>query len=159
MNILFKGPIVLLARLILGSVFIYASLDKILHPQEFATAITNYHVVPFGLENLMALILPWLEFISGICLIAGIMVSGASIMTIIMNIVFIIAISQALARGISIDCGCFSVSSTTEGGDKIGLISLIRDIGYLLLSFIVFYRQQKQFEFFPKSIWPSINTL
>ena len=101
----FKGPVVLIARLILGGVFIYASLDKIAHPAEFAKAIGNYHVVPFGLENLMALALPWLELIAGICLIAGIMVDGATIMVILMNIVFIFAISQALARGISIECG------------------------------------------------------
>ena len=62
----FKGPVVLIARLILGGVFIYASLDKIAHPAEFAKAIGNYHVVPFGLENLMALALPWLELIAGI---------------------------------------------------------------------------------------------
>jgi len=146
----FKGPVVLIARLILGGVFIYASLDKIAHPAEFAKAIGNYHVVPFGLENLMALALPWLELITGICLIAGIMVDGATIMVILMNIVFIFAISQALARGISIECGCFSV--TTEGGDNIGIQTILRDIGYLVLAAVVWYRQEKQLEFFPKSV-------
>ncbi len=146
----FKGPVVLIARLILGGVFIYASLDKISHPAEFAKAIGNYHVVPFGLENLMALALPWLELIAGICLIAGIMVDGATIMVILMNIVFIFAISQALARGISIECGCFSV--TTEGGDNIGIQTILRDIGYLVLAAVVWYRQEKQLEFFPKSV-------
>ena len=146
----FKGPVVLVARLILGAVFIYASLDKIAHPAEFAKAIGNYHVVPFGLENLMALALPWLELIAGICLIAGIMVDGATIMVILMNIVFIFAISQALARGISIECGCFSV--TTEGGDNIGIQTMLRDIGYLVLAAVVWYRQEKQLEFFPKSV-------
>ncbi len=146
----FKGPVVLIARLILGGVFIYASLDKIAHPAEFAKAIGNYHVVPFGLENLMALALPWLELIAGICLIAGIMVDGATIMVILMNIVFIFAISQALARGISIECGCFSV--TTEGGDNIGIQTILRDIGYLVLAAVVWYRQEKQLEFFPKSV-------
>tara|TARA_B100001123_G_C14992383_1_gene900112 strand:+ start:322 stop:774 length:453 start_codon:yes stop_codon:yes gene_type:complete len=146
----FKGPVVLIARLILGGVFIYASLDKIAHPVEFAKAIGNYHVVPFGLENLMALALPWLELIAGICLIAGIMVDGATIMVILMNIVFIFAISQALARGISIECGCFSV--TTEGGDNIGIQTILRDIGYLVLATVVWYRQEKQLEFFPKSV-------
>ncbi len=146
----FKGPVVLIARLILGGVFIYASLDKIAHPAEFAKAIGNYHVVPFGLENLMALALPWLELIAGICLIAGIMVDGATIMVILMNIVFIFAISQALARGISIECGCFSV--TTEGGDNIGIQTILRDIGYLVLAAMVWYRQEKQLEFFPKSV-------
>ena len=48
----FKGPLVILCRLVLGGVFIYASLDKIAHPAEFAKAIGNYHVLPFGRENL-----------------------------------------------------------------------------------------------------------
>ena len=151
MNYLLKGPVILLARVILGGVFIFASLDKISNPDAFATAIGNYHVMPFGLENLLALILPWLELLSGIFIIAGIMVDGAAIMIIMMNMVFIIAISQALARGISIECGCFSVSSPGEG-DNIGLITVIRDIGYLTLAFLVFYRQKYQFEFFPKSV-------
>jgi len=151
MKYLLTGPIILFARVVLGGVFIFASLDKISNPEAFATAISNYHVLPFGLENFLALILPWLEFLAGVCIIAGIMVDGAAIMIIIMNIVFIVAISQALARGISIECGCFSVSSP-ETGDNIGLITIIRDFGYLILAFLVFYRQQKQFEFFPKSI-------
>ncbi|MEC7872466.1 MAG: MauE/DoxX family redox-associated membrane protein [Candidatus Neomarinimicrobiota bacterium] len=145
----FKGPVVLISRLILGAVFIYASLDKIMNPDDFAKAIGNYHVLPFGLENLLALVLPWVELLTGLCLIIGVMVDGATVLIILMNIVFIFAISQALARGISIECGCFSVSS--EGGDNIGLQTIIRDIGYLLLAYVVYYRQERKFEFFPKS--------
>lgn len=145
----FKGPVVLISRLILGAVFIYASLDKIMNPDDFAKAIGNYHVLPFGLENLLALVLPWVELLTGLCLIIGVMVDGATVLIILMNIVFIFAISQALARGISIECGCFSVSS--EGGENIGLQTIIRDIGYLLLAYVVYYRQERKFEFFPKS--------
>ena len=146
----FKGPLVILCRLVLGGVFIYASLDKIAHPAEFAKAIGNYHVLPFGLENLLALFLPWLELLTGILLIVGIMVDGATILIISMNIVFIFAISQALARGISIECGCFSVS--TEGGSNIGFQTILRDFVYLIMAFIIFYRQDKQLEFYPKSV-------
>ena len=146
----FKGPLVILCRLVLGGVFIYASLDKIANPAEFAKAIGNYHVLPFGLENLLALFLPWLELLTGILLIAGIMVDGATILIISMNIVFIFAISQALARGISIECGCFSVS--TEGGNNIGFQTILRDFVYLIMAFIIFYRQDKQLEFYPKSV-------
>ena len=148
MNQFFKGPIILICRIVLGGIFIFASLDKIAHPAEFAKAIGNYHVLPFGLENLLALTLPWLELLAGVALITGVMVDGAAIMVIIMNIVFIFAISQALARGISIECGCFSV--TTEGGDNIGLQTIIRDIGYLIMGFIVFYRRDNLFELYPK---------
>ena len=150
MNQFFKGPIILICRILLGGIFIYASLDKIAHPAEFAKAIGNYHVLPFGLENLLALTLPWLELLAGVALITGVMVDGAAIMVIIMNIVFIFAISQALARGISIECGCFSV--TTEGGDNIGLQTIIRDIGYLIMGFIVLYRRDNFFELYPKSV-------
>ena len=146
----FKGPLVILCRLVLGGVFIYASLDKIANPAEFAKAIGNYHVLPFGLENLLALFLPWLELITGILLIAGIMVDGATILIISMNIVFIFAISQALARGISIECGCFSVS--TEGGNNFGFQTILRDFVYLIMAFIIFYRKDKQLEFYPKSV-------
>ena len=146
----FKGPLVILCRLVLGGVFIYASLDKIANPAEFAKAIGNYHVLPFGLENLLALFLPWLELITGILLIAGIMVDGATILIFSMNIVFIFAISQALARGISIECGCFSVS--TEGGSNIGFQTILRDFVYLIMAFIIFYRKDKQLEFYPKSV-------
>ena len=89
MNQFFKGPIILVCRIVLGGIFIYASLDKIPHPAEFAKAIGNYHVLPFGLENLLALTLPWLELLAGVALITGVMVDGAAIMVIIMNIVFI----------------------------------------------------------------------
>jgi|TARA_B100001079_G_C16090340_1_gene373734 uncharacterized membrane protein YphA (DoxX/SURF4 family) len=150
MNQFFKGPIILICRIVLGGIFIYASLDKIAHPAEFAKAIGNYHVLPFGLENLLALTLPWLELLAGVALITGVMIDGAAIMVIIMNIIFIFAISQALARGISIECGCFSV--TTEGGDNIGLQTVIRDIGYLIMGFIVLYRRDNLFEFYPKSV-------
>ena len=121
-----------------------------MNPDDFAKAIGNYHVLPFGLENLLALILPWLELFTGICLIIGVMLDGATILAVLMNIVFIFAISQALARGISIECGCFSVSS--EGGSNIGIQTILRDIGYLFLAYVVYYRQDNNFEFFPKSV-------
>ena len=136
----FKWQIVFFFRLIIGILFIYASWDKIIHPAEFAKAIGNYHVVPFGLENLLV----------GICLVAGIMVDGAAIMSVVMMVVFIFAISQALARGISIECGCFSV--TEKSGDNIGLQTILRDIVYLFMSLVVLYRSERKLEFFPKSV-------
>ena len=146
----FKGPLVLISRLILGSVFIYASFDKIVNPGDFAKIVGNYHVLPFGIENLLAIILPWVEFIAGVCLIVGVMVDGATILVILMNIVFIFAITQALARGISVECGCFSVAS--DAGSAIGVKTILRDIGYLFLAYIVYYRKDHKVEYFPKSV-------
>ena len=118
------------------------------HPEEFAKQIGYYKALPFGLENLLAIILPWAELIMGICLIAGLLVDGAALVSIIMMLVFILAISQAMLRGIDITCGCFKVSADSE---KLGLDTIIRDIVFLVMSFIVLNRQERKFEFLPKS--------
>jgi uncharacterized membrane protein YphA (DoxX/SURF4 family) len=71
-KILSSLPVQVLCRVILGGVFIYASIDKILHPQAFAKIIHNYQLVPDLLVTFPAIILPWLEMISGLFLLAGI---------------------------------------------------------------------------------------
>ena len=138
----------MICRICLGLMFIYASLDKIAHPEEFAKQIGYYKALPFGLENVLAIVLPWTELIVGICLIAGLLVDGATLLSIIMMLVFILAISQAILRGIDITCGCFKVSTDS---DKLGLDTIIRDIVFLVMSFIVLNRQERKFEFLPKS--------
>ena len=70
------GWLTLIARLFLGGVFIYASVDKILHPDDFAHAVYNYQILPNGLINLTALVLPWLELLLGICLLTGVWLPG-----------------------------------------------------------------------------------
>ena len=143
-----KNLLVMVCRIFLGFMFIYASLDKIAHPEEFAKQIGYYKALPFGLENVLAIVLPWTELIVGICLLAGLLVDGATLVSIIMMLVFILAISQAMLRGIDITCGCFKVSADSE---KLGLNTIIRDIVFLIMSFIVLNRQERKFEFLPKS--------
>jgi uncharacterized membrane protein YphA (DoxX/SURF4 family) len=91
--------------------------------------------------------LPWTELIVGICLLAGLFVDGAALLSIIMMLVFILAISQAMLRGIDITCGCFKVNADSE---KLGLHTIIRDIIFLIMSFMVLNRQERKFEYLPK---------
>jgi uncharacterized membrane protein YphA (DoxX/SURF4 family) len=142
-----KNMLVLICRIFLGFLFIYASLEKILQPEEFAKQVGYYKALPFGLENLLAIVLPWTELIVGICLLAGLFVDGAALLSIIMMLVFILAISQAMLRGIDITCGCFEVSADSE---KLGLHTIIRDIIFLIMSFVVLNRQERKFEYLPK---------
>lgn len=123
------GAVVLLCRLILGGVFIFASLDKLQYPEAFAQAIHNYRMVPYSLLHGMAYFLPVLEFITGSALILGIWRRGAALLTGLMTLVFMVAISVALYRGLDISCGCFN----TDGGHGVGLSLLLRDLGLLVL--------------------------
>ena len=145
-----RSVIALLCRVILGIVLIYASIDKIVHPAEFAKAIGNYNVLPFGLENLLGIVLPVLELLVGICLVLGIMIDGAAIIAAGMMVVFIIAISQALFRGIDINCGCFKVT-VENGGHQVGIRRIIEDFIYLGMALMVLSRGEKKWELYPKS--------
>jgi len=145
-----RSVIALLCRVILGVILIYASIDKIVHPAEFAKAIGNYNVLPFGLENLLGIVLPILELLVGICLVLGIMLDGSAIITAGMMTVFIIALSQAMIRGIDINCGCFKVT-VENGGHQVGIRRIIEDFLFLGMSLVVLSRGERKWELYPKS--------
>ena len=73
--------LIIIIRIVLGTVFLWASFDKIIDPAKFARNISNYHVIPFGIENTIAIVLPWLELFIGSGLILGIMVDGCVIIS------------------------------------------------------------------------------
>ncbi len=143
-KILSSLPVQVLCRVILGGVFIYASIDKILHPQAFAKIIHNYRLVPDLLVTFPAIILPWLEMISGLFLLAGIFSRASALVLSAMLLMFGTAITINLVRGITFDCGCFSTVTTTAGSDPLGL--LVRDILLLIPGLVVifFYKDKEK---------------
>jgi uncharacterized membrane protein YphA (DoxX/SURF4 family) len=94
-------------RLILGGVLLVAGALKVTDPYSSATSVRAYQILPVDLANLLGFILPFAEVAIGIFLILGIWVRLNAIAGGALMIMFIIAISQAWARGISLDCGCF----------------------------------------------------
>ena len=72
----------LLARFILGAVFIYASFDKIVNPKDFSDTIDLYKATPISINNLIALIIPWVEFLIGFGLILNRSIKGSIILSI-----------------------------------------------------------------------------
>ena len=117
MKRLFENKYLVIAvRVVLGALFMYASFDKMANPEAFANIIDNYHLLPFQFVNPLAIFLPWLEFITGLLLIIDKWVKGSLLIYSALLVIFIIALSQALIRGLDISCGCFSVnpSSTSE---------------------------------------------
>ena len=94
-------------RLILGGVLLVAGALKVTDPYSSATSVRAYQILPVDLANLLGFILPFAEVAIGIFLIVGIWVRLNAIAGGALMIMFIIAIGQAWARGISLDCGCF----------------------------------------------------
>jgi len=111
-------------RIILGSIFLYASADKIINPEQFAYAISNYKLLPVELVNFFALFLPWLEAVLGIFLIFGIFEWASLTLYNGLMIFFMLVIVISLARGLNITCGCFS---SDPNADKMTWFTLLRD--------------------------------
>lgn len=117
--------------------FVVAALPKIADPPAFAHMIYNYRMLPGGLVNALALVLPWVELLAGLALILGVWKKEAAVVAAVLLIVFIVAIGFNLARGHAVDCGCFDVSSAGKSREE--LLSemkwvLLRDVGLLLLA-------------------------
>jgi uncharacterized membrane protein YphA (DoxX/SURF4 family) len=129
-------------QILLGALFVAASLPKIADPPSFAHMIYNYRLVPGVVLNVMALVLPWLELLAGLALILGMWRRTAAVIVGALLLVFIVAISWNLVRGNPIVCGCFDVKAANlSAAEKFALMRLDvwRDLGMLLLAGQILY--------------------
>ncbi|MBN1592447.1 MAG: DoxX family membrane protein [Candidatus Coatesbacteria bacterium] len=133
----------LIFRIIVGGVFVYASIDKIIHPAQFADMVYNYRMLPYFVINFFAVILPWIELVIGLCLILGPFSDAASLVTGGLLAMFIVASIAALIRGLDINCGCFTMSPE---GKKAGWSVIITNtvlISMLAQSFFFDLRRKR----------------
>jgi uncharacterized membrane protein YphA (DoxX/SURF4 family) len=121
-------------RLGLGCLFLYSSLPKIRQPYDFLSSVYNYELVGPKIGVLVAMVLPCLELLVGICLVAGIFIGGALLVSVAMGAMFTFVIASALYRGLNISCGCFSTSSA----EQIGYTTLVRACVILLFSMFAY---------------------
>lgn len=131
----------LACRLFFGIVFIYASLDKIAHPDQFARIVFNYHLVPGSLINIFALVLPMSELLAGICLITGFFYTGSRNYLLFLTVVFVVAIGINLYRGINLECGCFTVSSRAKTAS---LELILRDFAFFIPGLILLVSKSRR---------------
>lgn len=125
-----------IARFFLGGVFVYASYSKILNPDAFAETVFNYQILPNNLVNLTAIILPWLELIVGFCLMIGWWIPGAVVIVNALLMVFIATSFFNLARGLDVQCGCFSAGILETTSTR---LTILRDTVFLMVSFFLIY--------------------
>ena len=123
----------LLARLVLGGVLLLAGYLKAFSPDKSQMAVRAYEILPVSVANFLGIILPWLEIGAGLLLLVGLGIRYASIFGSVLMLIFVIAISQAWARGLSIDCGCFGGGGKVAPGETRYLSEILRDLGLAAL--------------------------
>ncbi|MDD2711270.1 MAG: DoxX family membrane protein [Verrucomicrobiae bacterium] len=111
----------------IGAMFIYAGAMKMISPQPFADSIDSFKILPNLCVSLFALCLPPFEVGVGALMLAGPFKRMASLGVLLLSGVFLVALSQALIRGLKVDCGCFGSSPEIYSSFKVWL-ALIRDI-------------------------------
>ena len=97
--------------LIVGGIFVYAGVSKVLDPAQFAYDIDNYKTLPWFVSVRLAFYLPWLEIFCGLAVISRFFYRGGlSILTALLAVFIGVTIAAKL-RGLDITCGCFGHAS------------------------------------------------
>jgi len=125
------------AQLALGAIFVAAAAPKILDPPAFAHMVYNYRLLPGAAVNAFALLLPWVELLSGLALLLGVWRRTAAGLTVLMLLMFVGALSVNLARKNPVNCGCFDPHAKDK--PRAELLAdmrwtIARDAGILLLA-------------------------
>jgi uncharacterized membrane protein YphA (DoxX/SURF4 family) len=135
----------LLVRLTLGGVLLIAGAIKVPNLPKSAMAVRAYEVLPITLANFLGYTLPWIEIGLGLLLIVGVLVKISGALGALTMLTFIIAITQAWARGLSIDCGCFGGGGTINPEDTKYLSEIIRDIGLMGMGIFLYLYPKGRF--------------
>ena len=125
--------------LIVGGIFVYAGVVKVLDPVQFANDIDNYKTLPWFVSVRLAFYLPWLEIFCGLALIFRFLYRGGlSILTVLIA-VFIGVTIAAKMRGLDITCGCFGHASKNWNFST----HLVLDLLILLAAVVLFSRVRR----------------
>jgi uncharacterized membrane protein YphA (DoxX/SURF4 family) len=141
-----------LARLVVGTVWVVAGALKIPDPTESVRAVRNYRILPESVVPMVGHSLPVLEVLVGVCLLLGLLVRANAVLSCALLLAFIAGIASAWARGLSIECGCFGGGAgTLEDYASKYPREIARDVGLLLASGWLVLR--------PRSPWALDNRL
>lgn len=141
MTSILKNKWVLLAfRVILGGIFLAASISKIMDMQGFVDTVIAYDLIPATLAEIYGWIIPWIELFIGWALVLGVFPRISAIISILLTISFAIASSYALEKFPDSICGCF--------GSFIPLnhyVSLTIDAIMFILAIIILLNKKVEF--------------
>ena len=125
--------LLIIGRVLLGAVFIYAAYSKLRQPSYilFAMAIHSYKLAPEWAELALARTLPWLELALGLALLGGIWLRYTATAASALLAIFFGVMTRSYLAGQQINCGCFGI------GEALSPRTLARDGALLAISFAV----------------------
>jgi uncharacterized membrane protein YphA (DoxX/SURF4 family) len=131
----------LAARLVLVAVFVGAGLPKIFDLAANARAVNAYQLMSWDAAQVVGAVQPFVEVVIGLLLLVGLGTRFAAWLAAIAMVVFVSGIVSAWARGLNIDCGCFSKGGQLPVGVAPNYTwDIVRDVAFLALAvFLILY--------------------
>ena len=145
----------LVVRLALAGVFLGAGLPKIFDLAASARAVNAYQLMPWSVAQVVGAVQPFLEVGVGLLLLIGLITRFAASLAALLLVIFVSGVASAWARGLSIDCGCFS-----KGGQlPIGVApnytwDVVRDVLFLALAVFLILFPSSRFSVDAKVLGP-----
>ncbi len=129
-----KEWLALIARLLVGGVWLWAGAAKLTDPYGAVLAVRAYQLLPPSVAEALGYTLPTLEVVIGVALIVGLLTRGAAAVSVLLFAAFVVGIASAWARGLQIDCGCFGGGGYDADAASKYPWEIARDLGLMLLS-------------------------
>lgn len=118
----------IIARIIVGFIFAYAGLSKLLEsPENFAAALYHYALIPPAVVPAVSRVLPWFEWIFGVFFAAGYAYRISACVLAVLNLGFIVSLLGVFLAGQSaaFDCGCFGQAGLHLSRQQVFVMDLI----------------------------------
>ena len=109
-----RNYVELAVSIAVAAVFIYAGVDKIRDPLQFADSTAAFAILPAVFINLFVLGLPPFEIACGVLLLAPPTRRVGALAVAVISAMFFVALASALLRGLTLDCGCFGVGAPSR---------------------------------------------
>jgi uncharacterized membrane protein YphA (DoxX/SURF4 family) len=159
-----SGVPLLVARLVLGGLFVYMGAKKIGDPVHFLKLMRQYQALPASppiFLNLVAVVLPWVEVTCGAAFLLGVALRGAGAVAAVMlamftPLIFLRGLELYHEAGVAFcsvnfDCGC--------GAGRVFLCNkLAENVGLFLLALLVLFSRSRRFCLAPQRM-PSIDAV
>lgn len=130
--------------MIVGGIWIVAGALKLPDPAASVRAVRAYDLLPEAIVPATGYLLPVLEVVVGLCLVLGLLVRVNALISALLFAAFIVGISAAWARGLSIDCGCFGGGGAQAGAEDKYPWEIARDAALLLVSLALAWRPRSR---------------
>jgi uncharacterized membrane protein YphA (DoxX/SURF4 family) len=105
-----RKTLLLIGRVLLGAVFIYAAYTKLRQSHFlFAMAIMSYKLLPESGALFLSRVLPWFELALGLALVSGVWLRYTAATASVLLTVFFGLMTRSYLAGQQISCGCFGI--------------------------------------------------